>query len=378
MTGYAGTSLQWTKILTRIPPMDTFNYRIPSGTASVCFYGELSVPPLPASGGIYVADTNTAPILRSAPNISSDTPLVVIEAGESHKTMANIEKILSAALETGLGRDGLFVGFGGGVITDMTAFAASLYMRGACVELVPTTLLAMADAAIGGKTGIDFGNYKNCVGTFFPARVVHVSIPVLKTLERREFLSGLAEVFKTALLYAPKLLQILETRRADILSGNSELLLEIVKRCVQAKTHVVERDPTESGERMYLNLGHTFAHALESVAGFGTVTHGEAVAWGIARAFALGVRLGVTDPEYVKDVLPVLESYGWASSPIHPAFHSAMASGTTPRSIAESLLSAMKADKKKKGGAIRFVLQRELNSTLVSEVSDADILAVLV
>lgn len=353
--------------------MDTFNYRIPSGTASVCFYGELTVPPLPPQGGVYVADTNTAPILKRALNYRADAPLVVIESGESNKTMANIEKILLAALNAGLGRDGLFVGFGGGVITDMTAFAASLYMRGASVELVPTTLLAMADAAIGGKTGIDFGNYKNCVGTFYPARAIHVSVSVLQTLDKREFLSGLAEVFKTALLYGPKLLQILETRRDDILSGDGALLLEIVKRCIQAKAHVVERDLTESGERMYLNLGHTFAHALESVAGLGTVTHGEAVAWGIARALALGKRLGVTDAEYVDDVLPIIESYGWSTKPVHPALEGK----DTPFKTAEALLAAMKADKKKKGGAVRFVLQRELNSTLVSEAPDADVLAVL-
>ncbi len=354
--------------------MDTFNYKIPSGTAAVCFYGELTVPPLPATGGVYVADTNTAPILKTAGNFRADAPLVVIEAGESNKTLESVERILLAALEAGLGRDGLFVGFGGGVITDMTAFAASLYMRGACVELVPTTLLAMADAAIGGKTGVDFGNYKNCVGTFYPARAIHVSIPALQTLDNREFLSGLAEVFKTALLYAPKLLQILETRKDEILSRDGELLLEIVKHCVQAKAHVVERDLTESGERMFLNLGHTFAHALESVAGLGNVTHGEAVAWGISRALALGQRLGITDPEYVDDVLPIIESYGWSTAPVHPAL---LGASVGAASVGAALLAAMKADKKKRGGAVRFVLQRELNSTLVSEAPDSDVLAVL-
>ena len=358
--------------------MDIFNFTLPSGPVSVLFHQEITVPQLPVSGGIYVADTNTAPLLRQAAGFNPSAPLVVIEPGEDHKTLANIERILETALASGLARDSLFVGFGGGVITDMTAFAASLYMRGAKLELVPTTLLAMADAAIGGKTGVDFGNYKNCVGTFYPAEKIHIAVSALATLNEKEFRSGLAEVFKTALLYAPKLFQILAERRDAVLSRESELLLEVVKRCVQAKALVVERDLHESGERMYLNLGHTFGHALESVTGFGTVTHGEAVAWGIARALELGKKLGITDEDYITDVIPVLESYGWSSAPVHPALTARIASGEfTGESAAEQLLAAMKNDKKKKGGNVRFVLQREINSTLVSEVSDSDVLAVL-
>jgi 3-dehydroquinate synthase len=359
--------------------MDIFNFTVPSGTASVLFHDELTVPPLPPSGGIYVADTNTVSLLREASGFNPGAPTVIIEAGEERKTLASVEKILSAALSAGLARDSLFVGFGGGVITDMTAFAASLYMRGAQLELVPTSLLAMADAAIGGKTGVDFGNSKNSVGSFYPAQKIHIAVAVLTTLSDKEYLSGLAEVLKTALLYAPKLFQIMEERREDILGRNPALLLEVVKRCVQAKAHVVERDLRETGERMYLNLGHTFGHALESVAGFGVITHGEAVAWGISRAFALGKRLGITDSDYVVDVLPVLEGYGWSSEAIHPILASRISSGEmTGNAAAAALLAAMKSDKKKKGGNIRFVLQREINSTLVTEVPDEDVLAVLV
>lgn len=358
--------------------MDIFNFTVSTGSVSVLFYPELTVPPLPAAGGIYVADSNTAPLLRQSAGFNPSCPLAVIEAGEENKTLETVERILETALAAGLGRDSLFVGFGGGVVTDMTAFAASLYMRGAQLELVPTTLLAMADAAVGGKTGVDFGNYKNCVGTFYPAQKIHISVQALATLSEAEYRSGLAEVFKTALLYAPKLFQIMEERRDDILAREATLLLEVVKRCVQAKAHVVERDLRESGERMYLNLGHTFAHALESVAGFGKVTHGDAVAWGIARAFALGKRLGITDPSYVDDVIPVLESYGWSSAPVHPVMAARIASGELDgQTAAKALLNAMKNDKKKKAGAVRFILQREINSTLASEAADEDVLSVL-
>jgi 3-dehydroquinate synthase len=345
---------------------------------SVLFHPELTVPEIPPSGGIYVADSNTVDLLRKSRGFSPSAPLVVIPAGESEKKLSNIEKILSAALDAELARDGLFVGFGGGVITDMTAFAASLYMRGAKVELVPTTLLAMADAAIGGKTGVDYGNYKNCVGTFYPAQKIHIAVAALATLSEDEFRSGLAEVVKTALLYAPKLFQILQEKKDTVMARDMELLLEVVKRCVQAKAHVVERDLKESGERMYLNLGHTFGHALESVAGFGAVSHGDAVAWGIARAFAVGRRLGHTDPDYMAEVLPVLEAYGWSTAAVHPVIQARIADGKlTAESAALALLAAMKNDKKKKGGAVRFVIQREMNSTFVTEIPDSDVLAVL-
>lgn len=349
--------------------MDTFTFSVQTGEVSVLFHPEGTLPPLGQSGGIYVADANTERLLRSSKGFDSRIPLIVLDSGEAHKNMESIEKILTAALEAGLARDSVFVGFGGGVVTDMTAFAASIYMRGARLELVPTTLLAMVDASVGGKTGIDFENAKNCVGTFYPASSIHVSVSYLESLPDAEFRSGLAEVVKTALLYAPKLHQILVERKDAILARDPSLMLEIVKRCVQAKARVVERDLRESGERMYLNLGHTFGHALESVAGFGTVSHGDAVAWGISRALDLGCRLGFTDPAYRDEVFPLLESYGWSTAPVHPAL--------TGRDAARDLLSAMKNDKKKKDGEIRFILQREMNSTFAERVADAEVLAVL-
>jgi 3-dehydroquinate synthase len=358
--------------------MDTFSFKIPDGDATVLFYDALTAPRAGAAGGLYVADTNTVSILERSAGFDSSLPLVVIPAGEEHKTLAHVELILEKALSSGLARDSLFIGFGGGVITDMTAFASSVYMRGARLELVPTTLLAMVDAAVGGKTGVDFMGSKNSVGTFYPASKIHMPIPAIQSLSEAEFRSGLAEVIKTGLLYAPKLFQIMAERKDDILSRDEGLMLEIVKRCVQAKAHVVERDLRESGERMYLNLGHTFGHALESVAGLGRVSHGDAVAWGISRALELGRRLGITDGEYADDVKPVLASYGWCVDAAHPALASLIGSGTIDADgIAKALLAAMKNDKKKKEGKVRFILQREINSTLATEVDDGDVLAVL-
>jgi len=361
--------LPWTKILTKIPPMDTFTFTVQTGPVSVFFHGEPVVPAFTQAGGLYVADDNTAPLLRSCRGFDPHAPLVILKAGEAEKTLQSVERILTAALEAGLARDSLFVGIGGGVVTDMTAFAASIYMRGARLELVPTTLLAMVDASVGGKTGVDYGAYKNCVGSFYPASSIHMAVSFLKTLPEHEFRSGLAEVVKTALLYAPKLFQILQERRSELLDRDPELLLETVKRCVQAKARVVERDLKETGERAFLNLGHTFAHALESVAGFGNISHGDAVAWGISRALELGLRMGITDGEYCAEVRALLSSYGWCVDSRHPVLGG--------RDASRELLEAMQRDKKKKDGTLRFILQREMNSTLIETVPPSEVLAVL-
>jgi len=355
--------------------MKNFTFTVPDGTAMVSFYDKPRVPTLSPESGIYVADTNTVKILKQTEGFNKACPLVVIEAGESHKTLHSVEKILSAALKASLGRDSVFIGFGGGVITDMAAFAASIYMRGAQCELVPTTLLAMADAAIGGKTGVDFLNYKNCVGTFYPARKIHIAPSVLSTLSDIEYRSGLAEVLKTGMLYDTELLTLMENHTDTIIARKPEFLLEMVSRSARAKAGVVERDLRESGERMFLNLGHTFAHALESVVGFGTIPHGEAVAWGISRALALGISLGITDPLYAKRIQSILTAYQWPTEAVHPLVRNS--TNFSPEQIAQQLVSTMKNDKKKKGGLVRFVLQRNLTDTLVTEVPDLKVLEIL-
>ncbi|ULQ59840.1 3-dehydroquinate synthase [Brucepastera parasyntrophica] len=322
-------------------------------------------------GGIYIADSNTASLLRNARNFDNSVPLIIIPAGEEHKNLENIEKILETALNSGLGRDSLFIGFGGGVITDMAAFAASLYMRGTRLILVPTTLLAMVDAAVGGKTGVDFLGYKNLAGSFYPAQEIHVIVHTLDTLSDREFRSGLAEVLKIALISDRKLFQLLSQASEKILNRDPEILEEVIFRSIKAKAEIVKKDLHESGIRKYLNLGHTFAHALETAAGLGSVSHGEAVAWGISRALALGIHLGITDREYYNTVVSVFDRYGWNSDPMHPALR---AKG---KQAVQELLSAMKNDKKKQEGTVRFVLQNKLNSTVLMTTPDSDIEAIL-
>lgn len=369
--------------------MKTFRYNTGSGKSEISIGKKIRIPDLPASGGIYVFDTNMEKYL---PDINRENS-VILPSGEEFKNLESITRILDKAQELSLGRDSLFVGIGGGVITDMTAFAASVYMRGAKLCLLPTSLLAMVDAAIGGKTGIDYGGYKNSAGTFYPADRVLICTDFLKTLPEKEFYCGLGEVLKTAMLYDKKLLALMKDK-AEVIKGfggksgkpeekhygeeETEIILFLVSRCVKAKCSIVEKDLKESGLRMELNLGHTFAHALESFAGLGELSHGEAVAWGLGRALELGVNLGITDRNYRDEIFSLLKTYNWTETPVHPAVKNrGKNTGENGTDIPEKLLEAMYHDKKKRKGEIRFVLQKKACSTVIRKVEDKEILKVL-
>jgi 3-dehydroquinate synthase len=288
---------------------------------------------------------------------------IVLPVGEHAKEWGSVELIIDEALDRQLGRDGLFCGVGGGVVTDVTAFAASVYLRGVGLELVPTTLLAMVDAAFGGKTGVNYGGYKNMVGTFYPAHRIHTFTSALQSLPEREFHSGLAEVIKSALLGDEELFAFLKSERERVLAREAEAMQYIVDHSVGVKAHVVEQDLLETGVRAILNLGHTFAHALESVAGFGIWSHGAAVAWGMVRAMETGRRLGITPQEYAADVIALIESYGFDT-------------GATGEEV-DALVSAMRHDKKRRAGRLNLVLQEGLGWTNVQEAPEALVREVL-
>jgi 3-dehydroquinate synthase len=276
----------------------------------------------------------------------------LLSAGEEEKSWQSIRIILSRAVEAGLGRDSLFVGIGGGVVCDTAAFAASLYNRGCRIILVPTTLLAMVDAALGGKTGINFSGYKNLVGTFYPAEEVRLCLSFLKKLPEAEYRSGMAEVIKSALLGDEKLAESLETNRDGWMRRDPDILQEGIFRCLKVKGRFVTEDPEEGGTRAFLNFGHTFGHALESVSGLGELSHGEAVAWGMVMALRAGEMLGITDPYYRSFGENLIKSYGFETS-------------LQIRDI-ETFTEALKRDKKNRDGQVRFILQRNLKDTLLT------------
>ncbi|MDR1388586.1 MAG: 3-dehydroquinate synthase [Treponema sp.] len=319
------------------------------GSFSSSVYIQRALPRRTAPGGSFlvVCDTNT---LRYGRHFEQN-PLV-LEAGEAHKTWSAVEAILGEGRKRGLGRDGTFVGVGGGVVCDLTAFAASVYMRGAGLALVPTTLLAMADAAIGGKTGFDLGGIKNFAGSFYPAARVIAALDTLDTLPEREWKSGMAELVKTAILDTPSALDEFPAERPAPGGAAFERLL---RRAVRFKGLLVERDPLETGgTRELLNLGHTFAHALEAAAGLGTVSHGEAVAWGIARSCELGGVLGITPPSTAAAIRQKLEALGYELRNPWP--------GRFDRAVFKE---ALIHDKKKRSGTLRFVVPAKKSARIV-------------
>ena len=300
--------------------------------------------------------------------------LLILGAGEPYKTIESVLAIVKAALDNNGQRSAVFVGIGGGVITDMTAFAASIFKRGAHCELVPTTLLSMVDAAIGGKTGCDFDSYKNMIGSFFPAQKIHICPAFIESLSAREYRSGMAELVKTALLYEPEFFERIEKNPEALNDRKGSLIKDGIRICVNAKAKVVEQDLTEKNIRMQLNLGHTFGHALESMSGLGVVAHGDGVAWGMARAADLSQHLGLCTKEYADRVKKCLASFGWETSPVHPEMKKKYGSD---EEIAKILLNAMKKDKKNSSSKIRFILQSNVGETVITEVPESDILSVL-
>ncbi|MFW5694994.1 MAG: 3-dehydroquinate synthase [Alkalispirochaeta sp.] len=310
---------------------------------------------------LIVADQNTVSLIpRSTP-----APVVILPAGERAKHIDILEDLLQSMVSAGLTRDSVVAAVGGGAITDVVACAGSLYLRGIDTILIPTSLLGMVDAAIGGKTGIDFGGFKNLVGTFAPAREIRISIPYLSSLSDREFRSGLAEVIKAALLGDGQLLTILEERAEAVLRRDLQLLEEVISRAVAVKCSVVQQDFREVGTRAYLNLGHTFGHALEATVGLGVLTHGEAVAWGIARAAAAAEYEGIGDPAWGERTRAVLRRYGYDVSPC-PA-------SADPGAV----IRAMQFDKKRLRSGLRFVVQTGPHQTETRELAQETVVHIL-
>jgi 3-dehydroquinate synthase len=287
--------------------------------------------------------------------------LCTLEAGESHKNWQAVETILRTAHDAALGRDGTFIGVGGGVISDLCAFAASIYMRGCSVALVSTTLLGMVDAALGGKTGFDLFNKKNLAGTFYPARHVYIAMESLATLPPFEWKSGMAELIKTAVLEGDDFLDEIASMGKNVVVWETPLLARCISRAVRYKGRIVAEDPLETGNRrVLLNLGHTFGHALESVAGLGTISHGEAVAWGMARSCELGVALGICPPQRAERIQALLSAFGYETGAPHPLMGNV-----------HTFIQALGSDKKKRGGSLRFIVPDETNARPVTADSDS-------
>jgi len=350
------------------------SYSIHVGPGLLAEAGRLLAPmargPLPVVTDRNVAATHLPPLLASLRGAGLDAREIVLEPGESSKSFAGLERLTGALLDIGVDRGGLIVALGGGVIGDLTGFAAGILKRGVDFAQIPTTLLAQVDSSVGGKTAINARQGKNLLGLFHQPRVVIADTDTLKTLPRREILAGYAEVAKYGALGDADFFGWLEGSAAKALAGDSEALTHAVAQSCRMKAAIVVRDERESGERALLNLGHTFGHALEAATGYSDrLLHGEGVAIGMALAFRLSEALGLSPAADTKRLIRHLKDVGLPT---------VIADIPGLRADANTLLAHMVHDKKAKEGRIMFVLVHGIGRAFTTiDVPDDALRAVL-
>ena len=305
-----------------------------------------------------VTDRNVAHLqLDALRDMFGGQPTLVLDPGEETKSLRELGRVLDFLAEHRVDRGGVLFAVGGGVIGDLAGFAAASYLRGIEFYQVPTTLLAMVDSSVGGKTGINLHAGKNLVGAFHQPRGVFIGTGLLATLKPREFAAGMAEVIKTGLLGAADLFAQLEHATLTV---NSPALAPVIRRCCALKARVVEADEHETakeGGRALLNLGHTFGHAIEQVTGYGVYLHGEAVAIGLAAAARLSQKLGYLDAGAEARVEAVVKAHGLPVRLREPL-------------PLPGLMMAMARDKKVRAGALRFVVLKSLGEAATQDGID--------
>ena len=286
---------------------------------------------------------------------------VVLPDGEQYKTLAVLDQIFTALLEQRFDRRCTLLALGGGVVGDMAGFAAASYQRGVDFIQVPTTLLAQVDSSVGGKTGVNHPSGKNMIGAFHQPRCVIADTATLDTLPDRELSAGLAEVIKYGLISDPEFFAWLEENMAALVARDTGALAYAIERSCSDKAAVVAADEREAGQRALLNLGHTFAHAIETGMGYGTWLHGEAVGAGMCMAAAMSARLGWLSDAQVKRTQALIAAAGL---PVRP-----------PNEVsAQRLLELMAVDKKVMDGRLRLVLLQDIGQAVVSADFDPDTL----
>ena len=353
-----------TKVVVGIPGEAEYGIRIGAGVLDQLGESMRQVSALAgAQRALVVTDSNVGPLylarakeaLRRGGFSVND---VTLPAGEDNKNAEVMVELWEAMAGLSLGRDCVVVALGGGVVGDMAGFAAATYMRGVNVVQVPTTLLAMVDSSVGGKTGMNLSAGKNLVGSFKQPAFVCASLDVLATLDAREWSCGLAEVAKSALIDSDDFFFWMCDNAPALIQREEEAVAQAVKRSVVFKANVVAQDKTESkGVRECLNYGHTLAHAVELLSGYGRYSHGHAVAEGMRFAARLGAKLVGTPADLVEEQDRLLDQLGL------PAVEW--------RTNAAAMLNAMKRDKKARGGKVRFVLPRDVGAWELMEVDDA-------
>lgn len=311
---------------------------------------------------LLVTDENVAPLYLEELSACLAAHFALVEnlilpAGEESKNTRSVERIYEKAVESDFDRRDFFLALGGGVVGDMVGFAAATYMRGIRFLQLPTTLLAQVDSSIGGKTGVDFREYKNMVGAFHMPSLVYSSVSALSTLDPRQFASGMGEVIKHALIRRPAYFDYLLAHTEALKRRDPDVLEETVYQSNQIKREIVEQDPREQGERQLLNFGHTLGHAIESCSGF-AYTHGQCVAYGCLAALSMAPALSETEHS---GLLRLFSTVG-------------LSTRLSPMDIA-AVLRAAKKDKKMDGGQLRFILLRRLGEAYIERAVPEEAMA---
>jgi 3-dehydroquinate synthase len=328
------------------------NYPINVRTGALAQLGATAAACVKGKKAIVVTDSNVAELyLGKAVQSLKDSGFTVasctVPAGESSKSQEMLFLLYAQFHDAGITRTDLVVALGGGVVGDLTGFAAATYLRGCPLIQVPTTLLAQVDSSIGGKTGIDLPYGKNLAGTFYQPKAVVIDPGVLSTLSRAHMAEGMAEVIKYGCIRDELLFETLEKGAFDL-----EWILE---RCIRIKTTVVQNDEFDTGERMVLNFGHTLGHAIEKLTGFSKISHGEAVAVGMVYASIMGENAGITPPGTTARIRSVLSRWKLPMSTDLPL---------------EDVYTVMLSDKKKLSGKLYYVLLKNIGDAATYPMSD--------
>ncbi|MFK8002260.1 MAG: bifunctional shikimate kinase/3-dehydroquinate synthase [Polyangiales bacterium] len=316
--------------------------------------GAIARRPSTSTGELEVADTNTSRYAGSA---------FELQAGESHKTIEAVASIWDEAIGRGLDRHSRFVGVGGGVVGDLTGFASSSYLRGVRFGLVATSIVAMVDSSVGGKTGFNRPGGKNLVGAFHQPEFVVCDIDMLHSLPEDEYRSGLAEVVKSLWLDSDERVREIESLVDALNAREPRAVEQVVRGSVALKARIVEADEREKGQRMLLNLGHTLGHGFEAAAGFGALRHGDAVSLGMAAACDVSLALGAMSVDGARRMRGLLERMRLPTD--------------YERHLTRASLAFVERDKKRVGDAIRFVLPHEPGETTLTELKPAELPALL-
>jgi 3-dehydroquinate synthase len=321
-----------------------------------------------ASTAVIVSNTTIAPIYAARLQASlqgryKTIHTIVLPDGEAHKTWQTLNLIFDYLLKHSCDRKTTLFALGGGVVGDMTGFAAASYMRGVPFVQVPTTLLAQVDSSVGGKTGINHPLGKNMIGAFYQPQLVLCDLSTLNTLPARELSAGLAEVIKYGPIADMVFFDWIEANIDALLARDPAALAHAVKRCCEIKAYVVGQDEREAGLRAILNFGHTFGHAIEAGLGYGEWLHGEAVGCGMVMAAQLSQRLGLVDAAFVARLTALIKKAGLPT--VAPAL------APTSQANADRYLELMRVDKKAEAGEIKFILINQPGQCVVQTAPDA-------